>query len=45
MLLEKPLVAKPFSPYPFPMMMKYGGLKMPITAGRTDIKVPRKNIG
>ena len=43
--MEKPLKAKPFSPWPYPMMMKYGGLHQPIVTGRTKVNIPKKNIG
>jgi len=43
--MEKPLVSKPFSPYAYPMMMKYGGLHMPIVMGKTRVNIPRLNVG
>ena len=43
--MEKLMVAKPFTPYPYALILKYGGLHHSIASQGTKVNKPKLNIG
>ena len=42
--MGKLLVAKPFAPYPYALMIKYGGLHHAIAPQGTKVNIPKLNV-